>query len=221
MAKKAEQINEEPLQFDTELLLGELRDYMLLVVKRHVDWPKLSEKKQAYLANDVEQACRRGIREVVRVVHARNFGVVPIAVSGMKQTKDGLVEAKFTCPGTQDNVLAVFGAGNCSMVLASAEDFMGAQAVEIMKDQPDLMDAAAAETVETDEARTLRENGERVEAGIKPLDETQAEQVADAAEAGVVVDNETGEVLDAPTAPKMPRGHRGRKALPAPGASAG
>ncbi len=124
---------------DPTMLLGEMRDTVLDGIKGPVGWSKLKEVQQTFIANAVEQACRRGIRGAVQIAAAMEFDTIEVTIKdpGLKSEKEQ-IEAKIIMHDDADAWMRLREHGKRLLVFADHEQFMGARAVEVMKDQPGL-----------------------------------------------------------------------------------
>lgn len=169
MGEQTQTGKSEPVLYDAKTLLGDLRDRMLQEFRRRdKPWSELPEKEQRRLNSDVEQIARECVRNAIKITHGRGHQTLPVTVGDIN-TKGDFVISKLTALRSRDNIIALAEAGSCTLVMLDHDQFMGERApAEVMKDQPDLTEAKPSET---EEERTLRENGERIQAGIKPLED--------------------------------------------------
>lgn len=123
---------DEPTALDlvAETLLGDFRDRMLKLFREQAEpWRKLSENGQIYLAQYVEDECRRVIVRAVGLLAARGFEAIPVGLETVAFKPKG-IEAKLTLAGlTRDVRHALVDAQGhpVMIVIADHRAFMGAR----------------------------------------------------------------------------------------------
>jgi hypothetical protein len=190
-------------------LSGDVRDFILDTIRPiEKPWTKLAEWEQAQLAQAIEAKARDVIRAVVDMISTRNFDHVEVQV-GKGTFKEGEIEAKITCPDTDDNLIAIKNAGRCALVLADPQVFFGEKAkAKVDPDQPDLdLKPAEAESapggLPLDEAeRLFREsNAKAEEKKARRRQRNDATRLTDEERGQTEGDEEQVEIPSAPRAP--------------------
>lgn len=188
------------LDLKLETARGDVRDFLLSRLKDwKKPWAKMSEREQRDEAASCSLHAVDLLRELTTLFSGHEFPTVEVQV-GKLGLKDNIITSEIRAARSDPNLLAIANAqasGPLVLVLASAQDYMGQRApAAIMKDQPDLMDGAAAE-------------GEAA-----PLGDVVGDVVKAAEAQGHKIDPETGEVLHpgAIIPPRAPRARRGKVA---------
>lgn len=115
-------------EFAPETLKGDVRDFLLTHMRAmETPWSKLNEKQQRDKINACESAALELVAKSTAVIAAHEFPKINVSV-GKYAGKDGTLKAEISCAATDDNLLAMNGAGRAVLVLADPEVFRGEKA---------------------------------------------------------------------------------------------